>query len=68
MARSIGSERLLEVGLVVAFLLLAGGGAVVLFGRVSGGAERGRRERKAPPRRGSVPGGRHGHTAAVSAR
>jgi hypothetical protein len=68
MARSIDPETLLEVGFALAFLLVLGGIGIVVFGRISGGVQRGRREGEAPPRRGSVPGGRHAHTGAVSAR
>jgi hypothetical protein len=68
MARLPPAVRALEISLLVALGLLLGGVGVVLFGRLAGGAHRGRREREAPPTPGSIPGERHEHTGAVSAR
>lgn len=68
MARSSGSEILLEVGLVVAFALVVSGLVTLLYGRAAGSRLRMRREREGSPVRGSVPSERHEHTGTAAAR
>jgi hypothetical protein len=68
MARLPKTERILEVSMLASLGLLLAALGVVTLGRLASGVERGRRQRKGSPAEGVVPGERHEHVGAVSAR
>jgi hypothetical protein len=68
MARRIDPETVFELSLALAAALVIGMVGVLVYGQIAGGAARGRREGEGAPERGSIPGERHEHVGAVSAR
>jgi hypothetical protein len=61
-------ETLLEIGLIAAGLVLAGGVALLLAGQASGRAKRGARHAEGPPAPGSASSDRHQHVQTSSSR
>ncbi len=61
-------ETAVEIGLALLAAGLRAAAGVLVFGRASGGARRGRRRNEATPSGGSVAPERHHHTSTVSAR
>ncbi len=63
-----GREVWLEIAFVLSIAGLLTGLGVLLFGRVTGGAQRGYRHRQPAPQAGSIPQHRHQHIASNAAR
>jgi hypothetical protein len=63
-----GRETWLEVGIALFFVGLLVGLGVIMFGRVSGGAQHARQHGRSAPDAGSVPEHRHQHISSNAAR
>ncbi len=61
-------ETYLELGILAFALTIAGAVVALLFGRLAGGIDNGRRQAKAAPGAGEIPDERHQHVGISSPR